>query len=67
MGTEDPVKVSSREKNKALAYRAIINQYQEIYYTGDDKAYDDDLNQLHYYLERMTESLNTALYHGVGC
>lgn len=44
----------------------MLKKYQEIYYTGDDKAYDEELTQLQMYLERMTECLNNALYHGIG-
>jgi len=54
------------EKNKAFAYKALLSKYQEIYYTGNDAAYDEDLRMLQYYLERMTESLNKCLYHGLG-
>lgn len=66
MGQEDPAKVSSIEKNKAFAYKALLSKYQEIYYTGNDEAYDNELNTLQMYLERMTECLNKALYHGMG-
>lgn len=65
IGEVDPVKVSSIEKNKAFAYKAMLTKYQEIYYTGNDEAYDKELEMLQLYLERMTDCLNKALYYGV--
>ena len=66
-GESDPKKVSSIEKNKAYTYQSLLKKYQEIYYTGDDKAYDKELDTLQMYLERMAECLNNALYFGTSC
>ena len=38
--------------------------YQELYYTGNDEAYDRDLKYLQEYLVRMTECIDNALQYG---
>ena len=42
-GQPDPLKLSSIEKNKAITYKYMLERYKEIYYTGDDSAYDFQL------------------------
>lgn len=66
-GQINPMKLSSIQKNKALTYKAMLERYQEIYYTGDDSAYDAELNRLKVILDQMTECLNKSLYYGIEC
>ena len=50
-----------------MTYKVLVEKYKEIYYTGDDEAYDLELNKLMGLLDKMIDCLNTALYHGISC
>ena len=63
-GQYDPHKVSSIEKNKAYVYLQLVENYQELYYSGDDEAYERDLQQLQEYLVSMAECIDNALQFG---
>jgi len=45
----------------------LLTKYHEIYYSGNDEAYDEELKVLKFYLETMTECLSQSLYHGLSC